>query len=154
MLSILHRLRALRDEIKRKEKRISDLEAELPGLKEETQAMVQIQGQLSQEFRRRNAAFDKCRAECDRMMHEAATDFESFTHSKLDQIELQVEILHEAHRLSAVHMTKVDEHNIDLMLQLHHERSVSALVDQLKTNLEADWENAASLYVEFTRNEA
>ena len=154
MLSILHRLRALRDEIKRKETRILDLEAVLPGLKEETQAMVQVQRQLTQEFRRRNEAFDECREECDRMMHEAATDFESFTHSKLDQIELQVEILHEAHRMSTVHMTKCDEHNIDLMLKLHHERSVLALIDQLRINLEADWETAASLYVEFTRNEA
>ena len=140
--------------MRRKETRISDLEAELPGLKAETQVMVQIQGQLSQEFRRRNEAFDKCRAECDRMMNEAATDFESFTHSMLDQLELQVEILNEAHRLSAVHMSKVDEHKIDLMLQLHHERSMSALVDQLKTNLAVDRENAASLYDEFIRNEA
>ena len=154
MLSKLNQLLTLRVEIRRKETRIADLEVELPGLKEETQVMVQHQCQLSQELMRRNEAYDKSRAECDRMMNEAATDFESFTHTMLDQLELQVEILNEARRLSSVHMSKVDEHKIELMLQIRHERSMSALIDQLKTNLALDRENAASLYDEFIRNEA
>ena len=123
MLPLLNRVCVLRDEIKKKETRISDLEAVLPDLKEETQAMLQVQKRLAQELKRRNSAFNECRRECDRLMHEATTEFESFNHSKLYQIELQVEVLHEAHRMSAVHMTKCDEHNIDLMLQIHHEKS-------------------------------
>ena len=55
--------------------------------------------------------------------------------------------------LSSVHMSKVDEHKIELMLQIRHERSMTALVDQLKANLALDRENAASLYDEFIHNE-
>ena len=153
MLSKLNQLLTLRVEIRRKETRIADLEVELPGLKEETQVMVQHQCQLSQELMRINEAYDKSRAGCDRMMNEAATDFESFTHTMLDQLELQVEILNEARHLSSVHMSKVDEHKIELMLQIRHERSMSALIYQLKTNLALDRENAASLYDEFIHNE-
>ena len=54
----LNQLLTLRVEIRRKETRIADLEVELPGLKEETQVMVQRQCMLSQELMRRNQAFD------------------------------------------------------------------------------------------------
>ena len=153
MMLKLNQLLTLRVEIRRKETRIADLEVELPGLKEETQVMVQRQCMLSQELMRRNQAYDKSRAECDRLMRAAANDYESFTHTMLDMLELQVDNLNEARRLSSVHMSKVDEHKIELMLQIRHERSMSALIDQLKTNVALDRENAASLYDEFIHNE-
>ena len=145
------RLGSLRQEIREMETHVLELETEITGLTQVTQAMSLVHQNLSQDLSRRNDAFDSKRRECDSLMLAASLDVDR---SQLKLIEVECAALAELYREASLLKTIWDHHYADFVVQIRHEKAALALRDQLESNLELSRESEASLCIELSQSEA